>query len=56
MALRKPEGQEVFNKWANTYVEHDPELAMEHFDKARFISMPTVMGGEISPVGRTSLW
>lgn len=32
-----PEGQEVFNKWANAYVEYDPELAMEHFDKAGFV-------------------
>jgi peptide/nickel transport system substrate-binding protein len=30
-------GQEVFKKWANAYVEYDPEGAMASFDKAGFV-------------------
>jgi peptide/nickel transport system substrate-binding protein len=31
------EGQSVLEEWQNAYVEHDPELAMEHFDAAGFV-------------------
>jgi len=32
-----PEGQEVFERWATSYVEYSPEKAMEYFDKAGFV-------------------
>ncbi|MGC9468069.1 MAG: ABC transporter substrate-binding protein [Anaerolineae bacterium] len=31
------EGQEVWDRWANAYVEYDPDLAQEHFDAAGFV-------------------
>ena len=32
-----PEGQEVYERWANAYVAFDPDLAAEHFDAAGYV-------------------
>lgn len=32
-----PEGQEVFDNWATSFTEYDPELAEEAFDRAGFV-------------------
>jgi peptide/nickel transport system substrate-binding protein len=32
-----PEGQELFDEWNNSYVEYNPDLAMELFDTAGFV-------------------
>lgn len=32
-----PEGQAIFQEWKNSYIEYDPELAMELFDAAGFV-------------------
>lgn len=32
-----PEGQRVFDQWANSYIEYNPEKAMEAFDRAGFV-------------------
>ncbi len=31
------EGQQVYENWRDAYVEHDPDLAMRHFDAAGFV-------------------
>jgi peptide/nickel transport system substrate-binding protein len=31
------EGQAIYEEWRDAYVEYDPDLAMEHFDKAGFV-------------------
>jgi peptide/nickel transport system substrate-binding protein len=32
-----PEGQQVFDRWAESYIEYDPAKAQESFDKAGFV-------------------